>query len=109
MDRTEQVAHPSQDEFMRELSKVKLDVRHSRNRVDASTQQLSQCKSTDSLSNKNRLQFIQQKFQEKNELLVLQQNIIQDLKRDILHRDRIIQTIGEVSQHEEMRMSDGKA
>jgi len=38
---------------------------------------------------------------------VLQQNIIQNLKRDIRHRDRIIQTIGEAPQHEEMGGSRG--
>lgn len=108
IDKSDQVAQPtSQDEFMRELSKVRLDVRHSRRRLDASTQQLNQSKSTDSLSNKNRLQFIQQKFKEKDELLVLQQNIIRNLKRDIRHRDRIIQTIGEAPQHEEMGASRG--
>jgi|JI6StandDraft_1071083.scaffolds.fasta_scaffold01563_15 hypothetical protein len=65
--KNDQVAQPtSQDEFMRELSKVRLDVRQSRHRLDASTQQLNQSKSTDSLSNKNRLQFIQQKFKEKD-------------------------------------------
>lgn len=85
---------------MRELSKVRLDVRHSRRRLDAS-QQLNQSKSSESLSNQNRLQFIQQKFKEKDELLVLQQNIIHNLKRDIRHRDRIIETIREAPQEME--------
>jgi hypothetical protein len=36
-----------------------------RQHINRISQQLSQSKSTDSLTNKNRLQFIQQKFKEK--------------------------------------------
>jgi hypothetical protein len=96
-EKPENILNPQghQDDFVRDINKVRLGIHYNRQRMDSSSHQLNQSKSIESLTNKNRLQFIQQKFKEKEELLLLQQNIIQNLKRDIKHRDHIISTLRE--------------
>lgn len=85
------------------MNKVRKDITESRQRLDPPNYQLNQSKSTESLGTKHRLQFIQQKFKEKDELLLFQQTVIENLKKDMKHRDDVINTI-----RERQNLEDGK-